>query len=65
MDLKKILNEFETALKRIPSKFKNEEVKVVDEFSLWSQRMIESLIKDIDMIKQRIYKLECDTRNKK
>lgn len=52
-------------IKRFVSDVKNEEVKITHDVDLWSHRMIESLMRDIDILRNRIQKVEQDLRAKK
>lgn len=63
--LSKIWNKIVHWYYKLTVEVKTEEVKISDDVDLWSHRMIDSLIRDIDILRQRIQKLEQDMRNKK
>lgn len=56
--IKKMLNKMLNLTKKIFVGVKTEEVKLSDDFNLWSHRMIESLIRDMDILQRRIQKIE-------
>lgn len=60
-----LFNKILNLTKKIFIDVKNEEVKITSEIDLWSHRMIESLMRDIDILRGRIQKIEQELRIKK